>query len=265
MATDWQLQANGCEDVPTNHFTVQEDLTPNEHQLNVVEPPPVTSNKHLMIVHGWGNTAADMVRWLNAIKDTGAFTDRYLWNIQYDYRKRFPVCATNILQSLQEPIQAGHEFKDVILIGYSMGGLVVRQMAALGFPVTRLLSICSPHQGLRYGQFFPPIDPGVASLKQGSHQLRALNNDPKEAALRDRYMFVAVQYQHKDVLGQWVHHDDDTIVDGDSARGDALGAGIRRQNVCLSYEGGIGVRIGVPHMEAMNPAWFGQAIDFLKG
>lgn len=158
----------------------------------------------------------------------------------------------------------GHRFEDVTFLCYSMGGLVARQMVAQGFPVTRLATVCSPHGGMMYGWAFPAPDAGANSLKQGSPELSWLNNHPREGALRGRYMFTSVVYNFRNGLGSW-DHDDDTAVDGWSARGDGLGAMVRRQKVKLNYEGGVGVQVGAPHKEGMDPKWFRDVVAFLSG
>lgn len=253
--------------VTSERFTIRPEDRTNETRAEILSGPDTETvcDRHLMLLHGWGSEPSAMQRWFDAIKASGAFADRYVWNLHYDYRKPFQVGAAALIQGLQNQAQAGHRFNNVLLLGYSMGGVVARQMVTQGFPVTRLVSVCSPQQGLMYGDFFPPADDGVVSIKENSDALRALNGDPREASLRNRYLFIAVQYEHKNLLGQTSFQDDDTVVNGSSARGDALGPYVRRHNVRLAYEGGVAVRIGEPHQEGMDPALFGPALDFLRG
>ena len=40
------------------------------------------------------------------------------------------------------------EFDNIVVIAYSMGGLVARKFLSLGFPYTKLITLCTPHEGI---------------------------------------------------------------------------------------------------------------------
>ena len=265
MAEIWNLDLEDPAPTTEETFTIEQEPADLDFTADVTPPLlDAALDRHIIVLHGWGNKAADMNRWVGALKEAGLNADRYLWNLQYDYTKQFPIAAKTLLAYFKEQAAKGHNFRDVLFLCYSMGGVVARQMIAQGFPVTRLATVCSPHLGMMYGPAFPGVDPGVQSLKQGSSELTRLNSDPREGALRSRYFFASVSYRHANGLGQW-DHDDDTAVDGWSARGDSLSGGLRRHKVWLKYQGGVGVMIGEPHKEGMNPALFRPVIDFLRG
>jgi hypothetical protein len=260
----WDLQPHESAPVTEEEFIIAQE--PIELDVSAQITSPLTdaaTDRHIIVLHGWGNRSADMTGWVGALKEAGLSANRYLWNLQYDYTKQFPMAASGLMQYFNQQVKAGHTFRDVLFLCYSMGGLVARQMIAQGFPVTRLATVCSPHLGMMYGPAFPGVDLGVTSLKQGSSELNRLNNDPGEGAMRGRYLCASVSYRHANPLGQW-DHDDDTAVDGWSARGDSLGALVKRHNVRLNYQGGVGVQVGAPHKEGMNPRWFGSVINFLR-
>ena len=68
------------------------------------------------------------------------------------HAETFVVAANDLLPNVQALLSP------VVLVGYSEGGIVSRQMIADGLNVTALVTICSPHLGI--GAWLPTTDPG---------------------------------------------------------------------------------------------------------
>jgi pimeloyl-ACP methyl ester carboxylesterase len=69
----------------------------------------------------------------------------HFWSVNYKTHWRsFADSARDIGAAMHdEP----YDFSHTVFVGFSMGGLVARQMVADGFPCQVLISIATPHQG----------------------------------------------------------------------------------------------------------------------
>jgi hypothetical protein len=140
----------------------------------------------------------------------------------------------------------------LILLGYSEGGVVARQMIVDGVQVKALVTICAPHLGL--GVWIPTPDSGSASLSPFSSDLQNLNNSPVDQAHRKFYHLFALS-----CTDFWGFHNDDGVVPVPSALGDTLGPMAEQKVIQLDY----GTQIaGVdPHHRGMDPTNLQPLID----
>lgn len=177
------------------------------------------------------------------------------WDISYDTTwQSFPESARQIIAALEK---TGHDFSRTIIIGYSMGGLVARQLVAEGFPCSQLVTICTPHHGPVW--WMPVPTRGPRSLANWSRHAKTLDRNPRDAAHRDRYHFFAITY--RDTFG--IHHHDGMVTQS-SALGCRL-AGIKtRRTLKLKYSVPISALIPIdPHWRGMFPQYISPALDHI--
>ncbi len=198
-----------------------------------------------------------MQRW--SAYATEAFDDVTVWNVDYPTDVSFVAAAGALVDGFYTMRQYGYRFEDVYFIGYSMGGLVARQMVAMGFPVTSLITVCSPHHGVnRY--IFTRGNEGVRSLQKNSPEILSLNNSDRDMQMRSRYLFCSVAHTFKlPLLPRSQPEDTDTVVSGNSARGVKLG--VKGMSVLLHMNNVMDEFRGNPHLEGMNPLYFKHAIN----
>jgi pimeloyl-ACP methyl ester carboxylesterase len=212
-----------------------------------------SSSKHCILLHGWNSPSWYMDGIQDALQALPTAQDWNFWQVEYPTHFRsFAKSAQTIAEALS---QQPHEFSRVVLVGFSMGGLVARQMVADGFACDALVTICSPHEGT--ARWVPPHSPGTWALSRWSPLLRALNGNTIDQAARKRYYFFAVTY--RDRLG---HHEDDGIVTARSALGTGLGKVALRRKIKLNYGNEVGRRIlGSPHARGMSPRVLAPVFD----
>jgi pimeloyl-ACP methyl ester carboxylesterase len=200
--------------------------------------------RHCILLHGWNSPSwymDDIGETLRALPQAAGW---HFWLVNYKTHWRsFADSARDISAAMHEQ---AHDFSHTVFVGFSMGGLVARQMVADGFSCRALVTIATPHQGT--APWVPPHSPGTWALSRWSTHLRALNTNPADKACRSRYHFFAVTY--RDRLG---YHDDDSIVTARSALGASLGPVAQRKKIQLNYGQELGRRIlGSPHARGMN-------------
>jgi pimeloyl-ACP methyl ester carboxylesterase len=204
-----------------------------------------SKTKHVILLHGWHSMGAQMRGWHRALD--GVDGDRSIWRVTYDtHWKSFSRSARQVLADLK---RQRVEWDDVVLIGYSMGGIVARQMIAYGFPARNVVTLCSPHHGaLAWSPLRFPIltDPGAGTLTQWSPSLRRLNAHPRDIAARQNYHLMSITYRDK--RGE---HEHDGIVGFPSANGSDLGEVASRTRLRFDY--GKRVFFTDPHMLGMSP------------
>lgn len=134
----------------------------------------------------------------------------------YDAHQSFSRSGTNFA-NLFKGWSGRYDLSKTVLVGYSMGGLVARQMVAEGLPFARLYTTCTPHHGvLPYllhniaGQYYFNFNRGSASMAPNSRELRALNGGDRH--LHGKYYCHGINYTDATLF-----HNDDTITHCDHA------------------------------------------------
>ncbi len=205
-------------------------------ETEVIVDPPVTSRgerniaKNCIILHGWNQSNGDMLRLEIAIRNLPRAAGYRFWNVSYDFRQPFPFAANNVIRALKPH---GNIFSGSIIVAYSMGGVVARSMFTQGFQFGKLVTICSPHQGL--APWVPTPDAGSASLAPWSTLIWQLNNLPTDRNKRGDYYFfgtVRTEWNNKSKIIP-----DDGVVMIDSATGAQLPGIKQRSSIRLDYPG----------------------------
>lgn len=211
--------------------------------------------KHCIVVHGWAGEARAMRPWQSALRDLPAAASWRFWDVTYDTSHTpFPSSARQLIDLLEN---SGNDFSQTILVGYSMGGLVVRQMVADGFPCAQLVTLCSPHHG-PVGWMPVPFR-GARSLAKWSRFVRNLNSNRRDIQSRSRYHFFAVAY--RDWFGAHAH---DGMVRTRSALGEKLGEVATRRIIRLKYSVPISAIMPIdPHWRAMFPQYAKPALEHI--
>jgi pimeloyl-ACP methyl ester carboxylesterase len=192
------------------------------------------AKRHCIVLHGWASSGDESRDLWQAVRELPQAANWNFWDVTYDSQwTTFDQSAARIVEQLRhESIEYSNEDTsenpDIILIGNSMGGVVARQMVALGFPCRALISICSPHLGP--APWIPVPNRGPRSIARNSSLLAQLNSNETDRAHRNRYHFFAITY--RDVLGS---HDHDGIITAPSALGLGLGRVAQRQRIHLLY------------------------------
>lgn len=223
--------------------------------VHISDTPPLESasqSNHCIIVHGWASDARAMRHVRNELRELPQAASWRFWDVTYDTTwTPFPNSAQKIVAELQ---RREHDFSRTILIGYSMGGLVARQMIAEAFPCNSLVTLCTPHHGPV--RWLPVPTRGPRSLATWSRFTKALDRHPLDIAARQRYHFFAVTY--RDRFG---FHRSDGMVLQDSALGMRLGEVASRHTMHLKYTVPVTALMPFdPHWRAMFPQYIQPAI-----
>lgn len=210
------------------------------------------SAKHCILVHGWAADARALFSLRDTLRKLPQAASWSFWDVTYDTsRVPYPQSAQLIVQEMKKQ---EFDFSQTLLIGYSMGGLIVRQMVAEGFPCHSLVTICTPHHGPT--RWLPLPMRGARSLARWSHFTRALNRHPRDVAARKKYHLFAMTY--RDSFG---FHQNDGLVSQESALGLHLGEVASRQTMNLKYSVPISALMPFdPHWRAMFPQYIKPAV-----
>ena len=194
---------------------------------NAISALSVEDNKirSIILLHGWGQNKADMDRLKDRINRDLRLAHLPVYCISYPYTTPFNIAGKLLRDELQS---SGIIDKNTLVVGYSMGGVVARQLYVDGYKFKKLVTICSPHQGLL--PWIPTPEPGSSSLSPISSALFALNNHPEDIRKRADYSFFGITY--RDIRG---HFEDDGVVGYKSAVGDNLGGAISRHKIHMNY------------------------------
>lgn len=174
------------------------------------------------------------------------------WSPNYQTQISFRHAALQVRNDMKG-WEHEYDLAQTVIIGYSMGGLVARQMIADGLPCRQLVTICTPHQGIL--PWIPTPSMGSQSMHPLSIDLAALNNHQGERAQRNKYFFFGMTYT---VGGNW-HHDNDAVVGLDSALGYKLGVE-RTAKLDVSFPGP--PKPGMPHTLPQEAKWAVPALDY---
>ena len=222
------------------------------HIADVAPQKSGAQEKHCILIHGWASDARAMRHVRDELRQLPEAEDWRFWDISYDTTwTPFPANARAIITELQK---RDYDFSRTILIGYSMGGLVARQMVAEGFPVEALVTLCTPHHGP--ARWLPVPTRGPRSLAKWSRFTRELNCNPRDAQARKKYHFFAVTFRDK-----FGAHKNDGMVSQSSALGLELGEVASRQTMKLKYSIPVAALMPFdPHWRAMFPRYIQPAI-----
>ena len=158
------------------------------------------------------------------------------------------------MQILGKLKKTGHDFSDTLLIGYSMGGLVARQLVVEGLPSSNLITLCTPHHGPV--NWMPIPTRGPRSLGNWSRYIKALDRNPRDIEHRKRYHFFGITYT--DTFG---FHNHDGMVSSSSALGEKLGDVATRRIMQLKYSVPVSAFMPIdPHWRGMFPKFIGPAL-----
>lgn len=226
--------------------------------VRIVDMAPQTESptgKHCILIHGWASDARAMRHVRDELRQLPAAEDWRFWDVSYDTTwTPFPDNARAVIAELKT---REHDFERTILIGYSMGGLVARQMVAEGFPCEALVTLCTPHHGPV--RWVPVPTRGPRSLAKWSRFTRALNRNPRDVSARSKYHFFAVTF--RDRFG---FHRNDGMVSQSSALGLELGEVASRQTMQLKYSVPVAAMMPFdPHWRAMFPRYIQPAIQHI--
>jgi pimeloyl-ACP methyl ester carboxylesterase len=200
-----------------------------------------------VLLHGWDADGSSMKALCAALQ---ALPEAAGWNFYtptYETHIETFVAAANDLLPQLRPL-----LTPLILVGYSEGCVVARQMIADGLHVDALVTICCPHLGI--GSWLPTPDPGSAAVSPFSPYLKALNDSPAESAQRLRYHCFGIT-----CTDFWGDHPDDGVVPIQSALAATLGAVAERVTIHLDYNGHIAG--WDPHLRGMDPNYLEPVLD----
>jgi pimeloyl-ACP methyl ester carboxylesterase len=199
---------------------------------------------NVVLLHGWNEDGTAMLPLSEALQNLVSAKDwQFHPPITYE---------THLLPFTQAAAQIAAlvtGLSNLVLIGYSEGGVVARQLVADGIVPKTVVTSCSPHEGLDC--LIPPVDFGVASLVYNSPELNALNTNGDVGA-RGRYYCFGIHSD--DYFGS---HPDDGVVPLWSALGDGLGIQ-HWQPILLNYNGWIAG--WDPHLKGHDPNYLGPLI-----
>lgn len=213
------------------------------------------------MLHGWrdnGNDGSAIDDFKRTLKNSKEGTGWGFWSPSYDsIFTPFTKNADDIWTNLKKYQKDGMDLSRVVLIGYSMGGLVARQLVVNGLDILGLLTMCSPHTGL-----FPLLPQaagaGEASLTYKSTKLIELNKEARDIENRGKYRFLGVTYTDRG--GKHMH---DMIVEYDSAMGKILDGVGKRIEQHLDYGNNMFAE-WTPHQYPPKPTYAPEGIANAK-
>lgn len=212
-----------------------------------------SARRHVIFIHGWNAASGSLGNLYRATEHLPEAAGWQLWKVDFPtHRWGFARGAKEIVAALRE---TGADFDEVVLVGFSMGGVVARGMVADGFPCTALIAIASPHQGVV--RWVTTHSPGTISIHRRSRELAALNKNPTDIAARGRYHLFSITYSN--MLG---HHPHDGLVSKSSALGSRLGPVAERKNV--HFDLGRKLVMHGPHLRGMSAIDMAPAMTAIR-
>lgn len=212
-----------------------------------------------VVLHGhdpWGtpDPGSGIRPAVNAIRQRLTPHGFHVWAPLYDTHQPFVVVAREIANLIGA---APWGTRNVHFFGYSMGGLVARQVAVLGIEPRSLVTYCTPNLGT--AAWVPTPTAGAMSMAPWSADLRALNENPGDRQLRGRYHTIGFSYA-RNADGSDRHYNDG-VVEVDSAL--MVGQSpspARRVHWNSHLRGALGP--GEPHTSAQAYPGIAPAVDY---
>lgn len=202
-----------------------------------------------------------MQGWAQTLAATDIGKSFHFWTPTYDTAWRtFPQSA-RLLKVLLE--KTGFDFDQTLILGYSMGGLVARELARNGFPCQKVITLCTPHQGA--APWVPVMWRRTRSVGSNSRLIQELNSASGDVNQREKYHFWAVNY--RDPYGV---HQHDGIIELSSALGRCLDdENIHRHVYSTTMKKPVlGIGLAQPHVRALHPQQlpnaFHHAVELLS-
>lgn len=131
----------------------------------------------------------------------------------YNTHESFVWAAKNLYQILKH---SQWSLDNVHILGYSMGGLVARQMVVEGLSPRNLVTYCTPNMGTAaWISNTALFNNGAMSMASWSEDLKKLNMHPRDQEYRSRYQMIGLSYYADNQKTQ--RHDNDSIVEVTSA------------------------------------------------
>ncbi len=194
-----------------------------------------------VVLHGWDSKGSDMAPLVAALQRLPAATQWNFYTPTYETQiETFVQAAQDLypgIRTLSQPL---------IMVGYSEGALVARQLVADGVQIKAVVTICGPHLGV--GPWVPTPGAGPGSLRPDSPELRALNASSVDQRQRHLYHFFGIW-----CTDFWGDHQDDGVVPINSALGTTLGQVAERVKIHLDY--GQNIAGYDPHLRGMDPTY----------
>tara|TARA_R110001599_G_scaffold353676_1_gene595042 strand:- start:68525 stop:69319 length:795 start_codon:yes stop_codon:yes gene_type:complete len=168
----------------------------------------------------------------------------------YNTHESFKWAAKNIYQLI---VNSQFPLNNVHVFGYSMGGLVARQLVVEGLSPKNVVTFCTPHFGtaawIGNNALF---NNGAMSMAAWSEDLKSLNFHPRDIQFRNRYQTIGLSYYADNAKTQL--HNNDKIVEVTSAIMWGEANKPAKQIHWASYRiWGFGSGAGDPHGQAQCP------------
>ncbi len=249
-----------------------------------------SKSKNLILIHGRTgdndfNKQDDHMRsFYEAIEKGPEVKEFNVWALTYN-TSFIPFYASATWLHDELKLLRDYDFRDAIVVGYSMGGLIGRALTCVGFEYKYLITINTPHHGpvsgLTIGSWLmdvasfiiTPLDllnnwidllsPGTDSLRWGSpDQLLIHSNEIDKQKRLTNYAFYAIDYKKSDSIS---FAGDDSTVPIHSQLG--LEAGDVRWRYLYKKEYSSNEpepKGNEPHTIATHPEFCKEAIKLLK-
>jgi hypothetical protein len=153
------------------------------------------SRNLVIVIQGYFHNKESVIDWRNYLSDTSGLPAEYV-AVWYDYwNKSFDLVGAEIFNLVKNDYPYAEEtFDNIVVIGYSMGGLVARKFLSMGFPYTKLITLCAPHHGIFDYIASKWAGDGAYSMRKDSPYLIALNENPTDSDNRYKHLYLAYNY-----------------------------------------------------------------------
>jgi len=194
-----------------------------------------------VILHGWDSKGSDMAPLVAALQRLPTAAQWNFYSPTYETQtETFVEAAQDLYSTIRTLAQP------LVIVGYSEGAVVARQLVVDGVQIKAVVTICGPHLGV--GGWVPLPGAGPGSLSADSPYIRDLNASRTDQRQRNRYHFFGIW-----CTDLWGDHQDDGVVPINSALGTTLGPVAERVKIHLDY--GQHIAGFDPHLRGMDPIY----------